>query len=363
MRVVMLVLTFVWGMAARGSSAASAGGVLTAEEMKAVYEEVKTPYKYGLILAPEKGEMFDGPCVYRLGDKWHMLFVRFDGRGYETHLAESDDLVHWSRKGCVFKRAAEKDAWDAAQADLWPILLDARWEAPNTIQKFEGRYWGMYIGGALNGYETDPLSTGVAWTDDAAAAKPWRRAEGNPVLRAADPDARAFEKKTIYKHYVVEDPTRALGGRFVSFYNAKEPRHGQECIGVAASDDLRRWKRWGTEPVISDALPGRHGISGDPMIKRIGDVWVMFYFGCGWGGPGAFDTFACSRDLKTWTKWTGPKLVQPSEPWDARYAHKPWVVKHDGVVYHFYCAVGNRGRALALATSKPISKEANEKGN
>lgn len=324
------------------------------DEMKAVYEAVKTPYKYGLVLAPGKGEMFDNPCVYRQGDTWYMLFVRFDGKGYETHLAQSADLVHWERKGCVFQRAAEPSAWDAAQADLWPILLDARWEGPNTLVPFEGRYWGLYIGGARHGYETDPLATGLAWTDDPTVARPWRRFAGNPVLQASDAGVREFEKKTIYKHYVVEDATRALGGRFVSFYNAADGQNHSERIGVAVSDDLRTWRRWGREPVVADALPGRHGISGDPMIRRVGDLWVMFYFGCGWGGPGAFDTFACSRDLKTWTKWTGPKLVEPSEPWDAQYAHKPWVVKHDGVVYHFYCAVGDRGRGLALATSKPL---------
>jgi hypothetical protein len=95
------------------------------------------------------------------------------------------------------------------------------------------------------------------------------------------------------------------------------------------------------------------GISGDPQIVRMGDVWTMFYFGAGWK-PGAFDTFACSYDLVNWTKWTGPDLIAPSEPWDKTFAHKPWVLKHDGIVYHFYCAVGEEGRAIALATSKDL---------
>jgi hypothetical protein len=38
------------------------------------------------------------------------------------------------------------------------------------------------------------------------------------------------------------------------------------------------------------------------------------------------------------------------------YAHKPWLLKHKGVVYHFYCAVGNQGRAIALATSRPMKE-------
>ena len=88
-------------------------------------------------------------------------------------------------------------------------------------------------------------------------------------------------------------------------------------------------------------------------FRRVGDLWVMFYFGAGWK-PKAFDTFAVSRDLVNWTKWDGPHLVEPSEPWDETYAHKPWVLKHDGVVYHYYCAVGKEGRVIALATSKDL---------
>ena len=37
-------------------------------------------------------------------------------------------------------------------------------------------------------------------------------------------------------------------------------------------------------------------------------------------------------------------LVEPSEPFDKTYAHKPWVLKWNGVVYHFYCAVGSEDR-------------------
>ena len=84
----------------------------------------------------------------------------------------------------------------------------------------------------------------------------------------------------------------------------------------------------------------------------------MFYFGAFWK-PGAFDTFAVSKDLITWTKWTGEDLIRPSEPYDTPYAHKPWLVKHDGVVYHFYCSVGGRKeqhRAIAVATSKDLSR-------
>jgi hypothetical protein len=31
------------------------------------------------------------------------------------------------------------------------------------------------------------------------------------------------------------------------------------------------------------------------------------------------------------------------------------VLKYRGVVYHFYCAVGDQGRVIALATSKDLN--------
>jgi predicted GH43/DUF377 family glycosyl hydrolase len=134
------------------------------------------------------------------------------------------------------------------------------------------------------------------------------------------------------------------------FYNGKQRGPGTERIGMALSDDMTHWKRFGPGPVIDN---GPRGISGDPQVVRIGDLWVMFYFGHVWQ-PKAFDTFACSHDLVNWTRWQGPHLVEPSEPWDATFAHKPWLIHWNDIVYHFYCAVGNRGRAIALATSTDL---------
>ena len=323
--------------------------------MRRIHEEIRTPCKYGMLLEPADGEMLDNPMVFRHAGAWYMMFIRFDGKGYETWLAKSQDLLSWTRLGCVFKRG-EKGTWDEAQADGWPTLIDTRWDGPNTLNTFQGKYWMMYLGGAAHGYETDPLSTGVAWTDDPGAVKQWTRALDRPVLQPSDSDARPFERKTIYKHFTVEDPSRACGGRFVNFYNAKPEGVWQETIGMAVSDDLLRWRRVGDGPVISDCPPGKHGISGDPMIKRIGDVWVMFYFGYQWRPDvkGAFDTFACSYDLRNWTKWTGEPLVKPSTKYDSTHAHKPWVLKHGGIVYHFYCAVAGKRRGIALATSRPV---------
>ena len=138
------------------------------------------------------------------------------------------------------------------------------------------------------------------------------------------------------------------------YYNGKH-KNGFERIGMAVSNDMTHWQRFGNVPVVANGEEKMRGISGDPQIVRMGDLWVMFYFGAGWK-PKAFDTFAASYDLMHWTKWDGPNLIEPSESWDDTYAHKPWLVKHNGVVYHFYCAVGKQGRAIALSTSKELPR-------
>lgn len=78
------------------------------ERMEQIYEEVKTPYKYGLAVAPSDNyHKIDCPTVFRQGDKWLMTYVVYngkggtDGRGYETWIAESDNLLEWRTLGRV----------------------------------------------------------------------------------------------------------------------------------------------------------------------------------------------------------------------------------------------------------------------
>lgn len=326
------------------------GKAVPRDVMERIYEEVKTPYKYGVVLTGEGGAAVDCPSVFRHGDRWYMMYIRFDGKGYETLLAESEDLLHWKPLGKILE--FRDGTWDANQAAGYIALQDFTWGGSYKPETYDGKYWLSYVGGALEGYETDPLSIGMAWTSEPNRPIPWNRL-GEPILSPSQPDVREFESVTLYKSNIIHDKAETLGYPFVMFYNGKRP--DRECIGMAVSKDMRHWLRFGKDPVIDNGK----GISGDPQIVRMDDaggpVWVMHYFGAFWQ-PKAFDTFACSYDLVRWTKWEGPHLIEPSEPWDLTYAHKPWVIKHGGTVYHFYCAVGDRGRVIALATSRQLDR-------
>lgn len=329
------------------------------EKMQEIYEEVKTPFKYGLVLAPDSNSCkMDCPTVFRKANKWIMTYIVFDGKGYETHLAQSDNLLNWDLKGKILHYSDTTD-WDVNQKAGYPSLISYEWEGDYAIHAYDGKYWMSYLGGEARGYEKGLLSAGMAYTTgDPATVHDWKRLD-KPVLTSADQDARWYDNSVIYKNFVIEDHEKLTGHPFLMYYNARgdslNPGRGAERISMAVSDDMVNWKRYGTRPLINH----HKGISGDAVFQKIGDIYIMFYFGAFWPGETAkaFDTFACSYDLVNWTEWTGAHLIEPSEAYDGLFAHKPWVMKHNGIVYHFYNAVdplGNRG--IALATSKEIGK-------
>ena len=144
---------------------------VTELEMKKIYEEVKTPYKYGIIIRGEEGKMVDSPNVFRAGGKWYMMYICMNVVGYETHLAASDDLLHWEKRGKIL--SFRKKGWDAWQADGGVALIDPAWGGGYELEKYNGKYWMSYIGGAKQGYEPDPLAIGMAWTEDPTAVREW----------------------------------------------------------------------------------------------------------------------------------------------------------------------------------------------
>ena len=336
--------------------------------LQAVYDEVKTPFKYGMVVAPaDNHHKIDCPTVFREGNKWMMTYVVYngkdgtDGRGYETWLAQSDDLLHWTTLGRIL--SYKEEGWDMNQRGGFPALIDWTWGGSYAMNKYKGRHWMTYIGGHGTGYEAvrEPLNIGMAWTDgDISKAHEWQSAE-QPLLSIDDKDVQWWEKLVQYKSTIYEDPQKKLGKRFVMFYNAGgvNPANNlkAERIGIALSNNLKKWKRYGQNPVYFHEAPGI--ITGDAQIVRMDSLYVMFYFSA--YNPArrynAYNTFAVSRDLLHWHDWEGPDLIFPTKPYDDMFAHKSYVLKHDGVVYHFYCAVNQAGqRGIALATSTPMGR-------
>lgn len=344
--------------------------VLTAQkqvpqaEMQKVYEEVKTPYKYGMVVVPDDAsKKVDCPSVYKKGKYWYMTYVVFDGRGYETWLSRSKNLLDWKPLGRIMS-FTDSSRWDGHQQAGYIALQDYTWGGSYAWQQYDKKYWLSYFGGKDRGYEAGPLSIGIAHSSKKISLpNEFIRLE-KPVLTHSDPDTRWWENKKLFKSSVIWDKNKTTGYPFVMYYNANGDSSNNtpkwrwfERIGMAGSHDMKTWERIGADPVVHHKI----GITGDGVIQKMGNLWVMFYFGAFWEDRKneTFNRFACSYDLVNWTDWNGDDLIKSSEVYDAKYAHKSFVVKHKGVVYHFYNAVDkkdNRGIAVATSVEKGKSK-------
>jgi hypothetical protein len=315
-------------------------------------------YHPGHVIPAEPGiagfsgvHMTDVPTVFQLpGDpNYYMSFVGFDGRGYQTFIARSGDLLHWSDIRWAMGFGAE-GAFDYGGVAFGGFLFeDHALKAPRVLRKRDGRFVALYLGFPFQGgYELRPGAEGVALSPDGLA---WERTGGGPILAVSDKDCAEWEKDCIYLPWLVES-----GGRFLNFYNAANGKHEQ--MGVATSDDLRRWKRTKGNPVVRNGPRGSfHEIfCADGKVYRDGDHWVMFFFGVGRGGAHIMAAF--SWDLERWTVDPEPLYRAGGHPGglDAQYAHKVSLVWHPAneTYYLFYNAVGAKGRGIGLLTSRRV---------
>ena len=180
-------------------------------------------------------------------------------------------------------------------------------------------------------------------------------AEPEPLRILVDADAREFETLTLYKSNMFVDEAMTTGHKYVNAYNAK-PKDNRERIYLAVSDDGEKWERYLDKTIIDETNTiDNLAISGDPQIVKIDDYYVMFFFRFV-KGQSAYNMFAVSENLEDWTIWDGEPLIKSEFDWENEHAHKSCVVKHNGVIYHFYCAVNDKGeRFIALATSEKLN--------
>lgn len=327
--------------------------MINQEKLNAIYEKIKTPYKYGAVIQ-KTGYYLDSPVVFRHDDVFYMTCVEIDDKcitGYKTVLFRSDNLLDWQEVGYIL---TGHNDWDCAQTGGYAQLIDNAFGGSNEMRRLGNKYLFAYLGGSRTGYETDPLWMGLATCTDIADISTYHKI-AKPILTTLDSDCRAEEAATLYKADMFIDEKRTLGYEYVCAYNAKRV-DGRESIFLAVSDDGFNWKRYLDRAIISasECEPSIR-INGDPQIVVIDGMYVMLYFIYDEVRNKAWNTFAVSEDLVHWAKWNGAPLVQSEFDWENVYAHKQWVLSYDGIVYHFYCAVNDcNERFVALATSQKI---------
>lgn len=345
----------------------------------------RTPFKYArLLLGPTRkpgdfdGRSVDDPIVFRANNRFYMLYIGFDGTGYQTGLASSVDLIAWKREALVGPRDPTS-RYTRYNLAISSILRDKRLDGSGEAIKIDGQYlaaWNAYPGA---GYEEGAAVIGLARSRDLLH---WELTE--PILSPAD--GANWERGGLYRPDLLLEERR--GKRtFYLYYNAKtealpksEGGGWHEQTGVATSTDLEQWTRYAMNPVLPNGPRGsatyptadsRHDqqpvtpdardsrFASNPYVMTHGTRYAMFYFGFGYQRPGrACEMLALGDDPFHFHK--APEILIDTGAQgsiDETFAHKPSLIYHDGALYHFYCAVSGKYpdevRGIAVARSKP----------
>ena len=329
-------------------------------------QSYETPYKLGRPIQAPSGTpgafdewAVDAPFLFWHNGQFHLMYVGYDGRSYQTALAVSDDLIHWTHKGMILRRN-DLGRWDSRGAAGSCMLRGScDLDALPMLRRRDGRYWMIYHSYPDDGYERGPAHMGLAWCEDEDLLL-WHRLP-EPVFSWRG--GQSWDRGGLYKGWLLEHEDC-----FYLFYNAKDrDEEGWiEQTGLATSHDLIHWQRSPLNPVMP-VRPGHWdgAFVSDPIVLRDAGRWVMFYFGYDYAN--AQEGLAFSDDLTHWQREDQPILRHgaPGEL-DATHAHKPAVVRHGGRLYHIFCAVRPRlpgdklpeaqreYRCLTIACSQPF---------
>ena len=118
---------------------------VSSEVMEEIYQEIKTPYKYGVVFRePDSNKIIDSPTIYRANESWYMTYIVYEAptmdesaQGYETWLAKSGDLLNWEIIGKIM--SFTENTWDANQKAGYLSLVDFEWGGSYEVEKFDDK--------------------------------------------------------------------------------------------------------------------------------------------------------------------------------------------------------------------------------
>jgi hypothetical protein len=168
--------------------------------------------------------------------RYYGVYTFYDGVGYQTAWATSDDLVHFSQplapEGILY---SPRTSWVSAPGEfdyggaafVGPLLTDYNVTAPRVLARAPGspgRFWYAYFGQPTrNALEPPPGASGLASSED---GRTWQRETATPFLDTVPAHgAQPWEQVQVYAPYLVLSPDGSGGRRGVHGAGEVSQRH------------------------------------------------------------------------------------------------------------------------------------------
>jgi len=302
--------------------------------------------KVGVVLSPGKAGDFDediaeSPTIL-LDPKTGLNVMVYVGYNLTPRgtigYATSPDLLNWSKQGQLLPQSGTPGAPDENGCS-GPLLL---WDSVGS------QYVLYYIGLTLTGYEAGTKT--LCYATATTLTGTWTR-HGSVI----SPTGTGWRRTAIWHPSIIQ-----RGSTWYCFFNATGDVGavtGVERIGYATAPSITGpWTVDDTNsPLLDLGGPGWDSqIVGDPSVRRVGNLWVMDYYGS--NGTNARDGVATTSDAVFplgWVKYASNPILSPTTgTYDGQHAHKPFTIQRGGEVFHYYTAVNAANlRQIALAVS------------
>lgn len=232
------------------------------------------------------------PSVIRFRGAYLNLYSAYDGRAWRTALATSTDGIVWTKRGIVLSLSGWEGSYIAANGSA----------VATSDRVF---YW----------YEAgDPLRIALATSPDGIE---WTK-DPHPVIETGP--RGSFDERAVSDPYVIR-----AGDRFYLFYTGLD-RARRQRIGVARSEDGRRWEKLRSNPVLEIGAAGAFDerALGEPAVWSSGGWWWMLYTGSDRAEHRKIG-LAKSADGVDWERDPGFPPITGGEPWDSAVVCDPTV--------------------------------------
>ena len=133
------------------------------------------------------------------------------------------------------------------------------------------------------------------------------------------------------------------------FYAAGTPDHAAYRMHLATSTDLVHWTRDAANPLFTDGFDGR-----DPMVRKVGDQWVMYYTANSTpAGGNHIVAYRTSTDLK---HWSGKRSAfqHPATGTFGGPTESPFVVQRGTAGILFVCCDGGYESTKVYKSKDPL---------
>lgn len=236
------------------------------------------------------------PHVVEIGGEYCCYYGMYDGNNFRIGLAKSKNLVEWTKHGVVLdttKTGIEK------VGVVTPYVIEVGDEYWMYYHSFDGEHDRGCLATSLDGIK-------------------WTKHPGNPIV---DVLVGSFYSRRIDPEVVFYEPGTEVPFKMIfGAYDDVEFR-----CGYAGSRDGRMWST-GTDPVFTRGATGEwdgvHAYPGHGI--KVGDTYYLFYQG--YDGSNWRIGLAHSKDLKSWRRYGGNPIVSLGN-WNTVSAENPCLVK------------------------------------